>query len=389
MKTLKYFLTEREMDRDKALKIMGLPSGYTLDQLKTRRKELAKKFHTDTGGGSHTQMADVNAAYDSLDKASGGSRTTGGRSYEMRRPSDEDRRDAITRDKAYFEVALQQFEDRVASDTFTKHFEKVFSDKFTFTYHTPRYSDSRYVSWNDNLQQFTCDKNYFTAKLEWANAGRTTVVVLWVNVSYTDLADQRLFSSHNLDMSLSIHYEIMHNQRKVKIAAKSYNWKADPTILTNPELLFPAKKLATKKVADKARKFSRRDFEATITHELRARISANGKDTWAYIPVGDWSICMYRNTFMGLGTWAFSGITHHNGGSNGGERIGGYKSIFETEGALKWLVDHIKKIQSQHQHSNPKQIAAAVEAIQNDWENVKDKFGDEWEALGGGKRKYY
>lgn len=385
MKPLKYFLTEREMDRDMALKIMGLQPGYTLDQLKARRKELAKQFHTDTGAGDDAKMASINAAYDSLKKSVGSlSRPSDGR-VTFRRATPEEQEAALVRDKAYFDIAVKQFEDRFDSNAFQRHFEKVFGEKFTFTYTEPNYNDEyKSVTWSYRTQTFKCDHSSASVKLDWATADRKTVVSMRVSLVYGDLADERLLSVSNIDFSMNIHYEILHQQRKVKIAPRTYQWKADPTILTNPELLFPAKKLATKKVADTKRKFSRRDFETTLQLELNASLHSGQKatDGWAYIHLGKaWSICLSRQTFMGLGTWAYHGLSHqrtYQGWGRTDDIRGKYTTIWETQGALAWLVEHIKPLQRQFANEEDgTKIAAAVEALFAQFKQIADKFHDE------------
>lgn len=50
-----------------AMSIMGLKPGFTKDELRLRRRELAKKYHPDQGGDPEI-LKKINAAYDRLEK---------------------------------------------------------------------------------------------------------------------------------------------------------------------------------------------------------------------------------------------------------------------------------------------------------------------------------
>lgn len=57
----------KEQEIQTAMKILGLKPGFTKAELRSRRKELAKRYHPDVGG-SPELFKRINAAYDTLEK---------------------------------------------------------------------------------------------------------------------------------------------------------------------------------------------------------------------------------------------------------------------------------------------------------------------------------
>lgn len=58
---------QKEDDIQQAMRILGLNPGFTKTELRSRRKELAKRFHPDVGGDPD-YLKRINAAYDLLEK---------------------------------------------------------------------------------------------------------------------------------------------------------------------------------------------------------------------------------------------------------------------------------------------------------------------------------
>lgn len=57
----------KEQEIQNAMKILGLKPGFTKAELRSRRKELAKRYHPDVGGSPEV-FKRINAAYDTLEK---------------------------------------------------------------------------------------------------------------------------------------------------------------------------------------------------------------------------------------------------------------------------------------------------------------------------------
>ncbi|HLJ32965.1 MAG TPA: J domain-containing protein [Ktedonobacteraceae bacterium] len=55
------------MERQQALRVLGLPSNATPEQIKRRYRTLAKRYHPDRGGDQH-EMQRIIAAYEFLSK---------------------------------------------------------------------------------------------------------------------------------------------------------------------------------------------------------------------------------------------------------------------------------------------------------------------------------
>lgn len=68
MRSFKSILLEAVMSYDQALKMLGLSSNFTKDELEKTRKKLALQYHPDRPGGDLEKMKLVNAAYDIVSK---------------------------------------------------------------------------------------------------------------------------------------------------------------------------------------------------------------------------------------------------------------------------------------------------------------------------------
>jgi hypothetical protein len=124
--------------------------------------------------------------------------------------------------------------------------------------------------------------------------------------------------------------------------------------LTDPEVLFPSKKLEKKKETSSNQKVGKKDFDIVFMKNLRAYRN----DNFYYIPFGEndkYSILIYRDVFMRKGFYRISNIyeniknekynTTHRKSLNILNRPNFTDSMMESPELLDFLTEFFKHVQ--------------------------------------------
>jgi hypothetical protein len=342
MKTFQEYITEQNMSVQDAEHLLGLHSGYTTDQLKAAYKKLAIRHHPDKGGDLVT-MQRLNAAYDKLSNVFAGGKQ-----------SPEDRMAAWHRSEAQARVflvsALGKVKQKLNIHAFTEHFKSIFGEDFT------------------QSEKQSLESSYAAITVEFSNHTRTTVLDLVVSISSSERFNRGLGTpDHGINMYVSS--SILHNRRKLKLTQQNYRFEHDYALLSNPEIVFPAKKLGAKKSGKKT-KFSRKDVILSFQKELHATF----RDNWLSIPVphiANAEIVLYRSVYMRTAAWAFNGVYEKNRRTH---EIDGYVSVFETEASINWLIDQLKHLV---QLRTPEEIKARIEHVLADYKAHRARIDPE------------
>lgn len=321
MKTYHEYITEQQMSVQDAQSLLGLGGrSYTQDELKAAYKKLAGIHHPDRGGDV-VQMQRINAAYDKLSKIMlGGSHQ-----------SPEDRTAAYKhskeQDRIFLVAAIGKVKQHVDIHRFTSHFQAIFGEHFSCQEHD---SSGEIYAYRGAIS------------FEFSNSARTTVLTLAVSISASERHNRGL-SAPDQGLNMYVSTSILHNRRKIKLGQTNYSFESGFQVLTNPELLFPAKKLQGK-MAGKVTKFTRKDAILALTKETKGEFH----DNWLTIPLphtDNLNIKMYRSVFMGHASWSLEGVYQKYKPI---ERISSVSRFYETAGTIGWLIDHIKVIQGLH-----------------------------------------
>lgn len=339
MKTFQEYITESQMSVQDAQHLLGLKGSYSADELKAAYKRMAILHHPDKGGDVSV-MQRINVAYDKLSNILGGTHTSPeDRMAQYHRSREEDR--------IFLIAALGKVKQVLNVQTFAHHFTAVFGEEFSI-----------------QLKE-TIEGNYASLSVEFANHMRSTVLDLRVNVSAAERHNTGL--SHGaVGINMYVATSILHNRRKIKITQQNYRFEHDYSVLTNPESLFPAKKLGKKKDA-KATKFSKKDAILSFQKELHAEF----RDDWLYIPLPQsdgMRLALYRTVFMRSASWGINGVYQK---SRRVVTISTVVTFPETEASMSWLIDHIKNIQKL---KDPEEINHHVQRLASEYKANRQKI---------------
>lgn len=297
MKSFKQFLREAMTPSD-ALKVFGLKSGFTLKDLKTKKRKLASENHPDKGGSTEI-MQKINVAYDVL-KSRGG---TGSNKIV-----DDDENSSYT--DWWNEVAIGVRDDLVSKldiDIYTKYFSDTFNETFTSEV-TKIYPDDNEV---ERLQKLTRNATVYSVlyDVSFSNKDNTKVFNLKVSVSIHDIMGSSGLTSPTTTYPMSVQTFAYIDSRRVKITSRDYTRTNKNAVFTKPSTVFPKSKIAKKK--KKAVVFKKSHMLAALSAELKA---GNQYDETFYIKTADKNkyIGIYRNTFMRVGFWYIHGVYERN-----------------------------------------------------------------------------
>jgi curved DNA-binding protein CbpA len=326
MKRFASFLIEAKMTFEDAVRILELKSGFSIDDVKKAKKDLNIKHHPDKPGGSLTKVQDVNAAADFLLDPKHASRIKGSSSEGTR--IDKAWWDARNkRAETMGRVARETFDEVWDASIFTQHFQRVFGEPFTFT---GGFEQKRYQSTSSDWESYTAT---------WRNAENTIVLEVRIGIDFRELVNKEfILSNPETLLNMSFMSDILYNRKKVKVTQANYLMSQAKKMLTDPEQLFPGKKLQVQSKKSTTRKFSRRDAYLVFQQELHA----TGHDDWVYVPMADdYSVALNRHTIMGTAAWAINGVYKKHG------RQAMVKTQFfpETEEGMKPLFDALKALQ--------------------------------------------
>ncbi len=331
------------MTPDEAKEVLGAPAGADAAALKKLHRKAAMKHHPDRGG-SKEEMQRVNEAY-ALLKNTGGSGGSGIKTKEERDAWM--RKSAIMANRAY-QMFKQKLDRTFDPAAFAKHFEKATGKKFKISVEDKSATSSVDPKSGETFQGRT---------VKWDSEDGDTILTLRITPG------QPVFSKtlggpndDNFHLPVYMLTEIIHANRKSKMAKKDYTFGADSSFVVDPSKLFPLAKL--KKMAaggEKKRKFSKRDMKLGIEKYLDGRID----NTWAYIPLGPEfdqvtnlglgpntaTLAMFRDTLGGVAHWSIASVWGPRIPKTKREnlKLSRFMAALETEDLLAALRDLQKK----------------------------------------------
>lgn len=316
------------MSTSDALKAFGLKAPVTSDELKRLYYKLAAANHPDKGG-STAAMQRINVAYEVLK----GSGSYGGAPSAAANAARSEFQERVAR---YQRIVKDYVEQRVDLTRFTRHFERIFDIPFTVD-----------VSGRHSTSPF--DLNY-AYRVEFSDANRRIVLSLQVYIDFTTAARtvQMGGGAQGDWFTQQIRTEILYNRKSVKLAQSKYRVESTDKTLLDPELLFPAAKLEKQTAASQGRKLSKRDILLTFQKELNAKLDRE----WAYIPVGNFTVALFRTTIQRMSAWSVNGVYEKYKRVAQTRSVGSY---YEDEATLDFLTDEFRKWQS-----NPPESAAKL-----------------------------
>lgn len=292
---MRFKLLLEKLSYDEALDLFELENGYTADDVNRKYKRLAMKFHPDRGG-SVEQMQDLNDARETLLRTSG----TG---FSRSKSKEESFR------KAQEEWSKKKYEiEELMLEITTKYFEnfdpEVFRNYFNFVFKSNFDVKVEYNRFFDDCHKFS-DSPRIHAYFE--NPDRTKIISFCIDINYYRLFDMLRdgTSLSSDDMQVSYWSELFIDGKKQKVSQTIFSQSNKKAILTDPEIMFPMKKME-KIAAGEKRKgvvLKKRDFESLFI--LKYKGHREDKNYW--IPVCGTAdtetkvyICIQRYTFLGV-----------------------------------------------------------------------------------------
>jgi len=317
-----------EMNVPEALELLGL-SGSDLgdhDKIKKVYRQKAMGAHPDRGG-NEDQMKLINHAYDILSKAPAGSYTSPADRDATYKANQQNAKEAAA-------IALATIEKTIDLKHFNQHIEHATGKTFKFTV------KAKVTNWYDAVYDvdFVSDDKLTTFDMQISARGGD---IAFGNKS----ASLGGHGAEHVSFSIDVFTQVFHNNRKVKLASKSWVITNDHKTIIDPEVLFPSaklKKMVGSEAKDKARAFQKRDMLLSLEKRLNGRVWS-GKDITVSIPIGDMFMLVYRSTGFNRGQ-SFWGINGLYSSTNGGKRSSSLYTVFmpESEAAIEHLV-HIQR----------------------------------------------
>ena len=290
MVTFKQFMIERKMSAPEAFKILGIDSSTTQDELKKVYRKLSIENHPDRGGDTD-KMQDINNAYE-VAKMHVGSPVGGVGKVDW---------DEI---HEKYRVALREivadFESKMNPDLFARYFESVFKKPISYKSvirPTAKEIDKKYPP--DSV----------VMHIEYSDVDNDTVIDMRITGSARNLVHPPKSLSGSAEQSYGLYTDItiFHNNKKNKLKRSDWNSTTNHKIFTDPEVLFPLKKMQTVALATKAKnaKFTRKDSLLYVTRKLKAR---KFNDFYIYDISDESGVKLSREVFMRKPYWAITGM---------------------------------------------------------------------------------
>lgn len=252
-----------EMDRDQVGDKAALKRAY---------RDAAMKHHPDRGGDEET-MKKVTDAYDLLKGFRGG-------------PSPSDRADRQRQEEEELEIIKHGIHASLKIESFTEHFVKWTGKNFESEIVEKKRAGS------------------YRVNVTWASEDELTSFELTISGSTANFRRVRQLGGGGQDqLSFEIYTDtkIFHETRKAKFKQRDWEFTDKHITLMDPEKLFPSKKIvAMIKGKEKKRKFSRRDMFLGIEKRLKGHTYQD----YAYLPVGNHELVMYRTVLMRHAAWS-------------------------------------------------------------------------------------
>lgn len=284
MSRFKQYIIEQSMTFDMALKIFGITSDQISDKIALKRKyrQLAMQHHPDKGG-SEEITKDINNAYEILSK-------TAIKNIEAK-TSAQSFRDRMEKEKKMAEQLKQSLMSDFHPEIYQRYFNELSGLNFKYEITKAKYGWPGF-----EIEFFTPDKK--------------SVFTLSISADFRDVMRGGLSSGDEFSYTIHTVAYGFHLNKKQKMSKTDWGFTRDHSFLSQPEKIFPKKKMndifsgATSK-----RAFKKRDMETYLKSKLNAKISLNGGQIWAEIPLGEeYYLFIYRTTFQRMGTWGVNGI---------------------------------------------------------------------------------
>jgi hypothetical protein len=278
-------MLEASMSSSQARQILALPLGWSKSDLKQAFRTLAKKNHPDAGGDLET-MKSVNAAYNVLKYVVPGA---------VKADNKKDYAQQKEREK---EMVISTINSLFNPEKYSSYFFKKTGKIFSFKV-------------KDSVSTY-----YFNKSVEWRSADNETVFDLQISVSLSGIRTTKSLGGGDpaLAFTVILHPTVLHDNRKSKMRKKNWEFSSSQSSLVDPTKVFPAASI--KKMMsgnDKKRKFSRRDMVTAIEQGMKGKTTTSGGNLWAYIPVGDYTLNLYRSVFMKQAAWAVHSVDQRVG----------------------------------------------------------------------------
>jgi hypothetical protein len=320
-------MLEASMSAAEAQKILELPAGWSKGDLKRAFQGMALKHHPDTGGDLAT-MKSVNAAYNVLKDVIPASVKA---DYKQQYAQQKEKNKEIV-----VSTVNGLFDPKKYAEYFHNKTGKVFSFKV----------DDSFTS------------NYFYKNVEWRSSDNDTVFSIQIAVSIIDVKTTKSLGGGEptLAFSVILHPTVLHNNRKSKMRQKNWEFSSKQSSLVDPTKVFPVasiKKMMAGK--DKDRKFSRRDMVTAIERGMKGRTETSGGSLWAYIPMGDYQLNLFRSVMMKSATWAVHSVHAKVDGKRKTFKPHKFSLTSETEDTVQAL----KNLQK-HRWNDPQALADAA-----------------------------
>ena len=205
------------------------------EELNKIYKKLSMKYHPDLGG-SEEQMKDLNQANDILKKyidSSGNKKTT---TYEYNSDFWKTKVEKAKKENQFlYNYVVKYLDANIKPEIFAKHFQKVFDDEFYAEYihkgYTGYYSET------------------YVGKLEIKNRNKSIVGMVDITISLDKVKDDL---KNNSGIGANPFQNIFQNNctvnfiidnKKYKLSKKNWIIKNDFDFFTNPDVLFPTKRM--------------------------------------------------------------------------------------------------------------------------------------------------
>lgn len=352
---MKFGLLLEKLSYDEALKLFELPSGYTADDVNRKFKRLAMKFHPDRGG-SVEQMQDINDARDTLLKTAGRPSSSGSskKSDPWHPDVEEWNRKRREIQDLMLEIVTKYF-DNFDSEKFRNYFNFVFKSNFDAKVEYSKFfTDCHKHSDNPGIH----------ARFE--SPDRSKIISFCIDVNYYRLFDMLRdgTSLSSNDMQVSYWSELFIDGKKQKVSQTIFSQSNKKAILTDPEVMFPMKKM--EKIASGQKRkgvvLKKRDFESLFLLKYKGHVS-NGSywvpicgtaDTERKVYIGIWRSTLMRVPFYCINTNI--GFWFPGGKPANSEKVrkdfetavnsaGVYtQGLFETQAALNFFDELLGKL---------------------------------------------
>lgn len=300
MSRFRRYLIESEMTVPDAMKIFGISADEIGDKiaLKSKYRKLSMQNHPDRGG-SEEMSKQINIAYEVLFKANKGDAEQKSRIEKWK--------ERQKKEKAMAEQLKQSLLSDFQPELYQSYFNEHSGYNFDFKI------DKGIYGWPGfTVEFFTKDRN--------------TIFSLKIGADIIDVMRGGLGSGEEFSYKVYTEAHGFHLNKKQKMSQRDWGTTRDHSFLRNPEKIFPSKKMKdifSGKTSN--RKFSKRDMMTFLTTKLKAK---SGSGDYMWIPLGDdYSLVIFRNVFMRMGSWGTNGIYLKSGRVSQGK----YASFMEEE----------------------------------------------------------